>query len=67
MLITKRSMMTGQKHSMSLDVTENQLNAWHSGGMIQEVMPHLTAGEREFLMTGITPSEWAQQYGHGDI
>jgi hypothetical protein len=26
-------------------------------------MPHLTADQREFLMTGITPAEWQAAFG----
>ena len=28
--------------------------------LIQNAMPNLSADEREFLMTGITPEEWAE-------
>jgi len=43
---------------MDLDITEVQLVAWRQGALIQDVMPHLSADEREFLITGITPAEW---------
>ena len=26
-------------------------------------MPHLSADEREFIMTGITPNEWEDAFG----
>jgi hypothetical protein len=32
--------------------------AWENGTLIQNAFPYLTPGEREFLMTGITASEW---------
>lgn len=34
------------------------MSDWQSGTVIQRAMPHLSADEREFIMTGITPSEW---------
>jgi hypothetical protein len=36
-----------------LPVTRQQLADWHGGALIQRVMPHLTAGERELLISGI--------------
>jgi hypothetical protein len=35
------------------------LTKWQRGAMIQNVFPDLDADQREFLMTGITPAEWA--------
>lgn len=45
-------------NSLELDVTEGQLRAWQNGAKIQDVMPHLSADEREFLISGIFPGEW---------
>jgi len=36
-----------------------------SNQMVQDAFPNLNDGEREFLMTGITPKEWAT-YLKGD-
>jgi len=58
MIITRRSILTGETHSWDIGVTQEQLDTWNSGIPIQNAMPHLTVDEREFLMTGITPSEW---------
>jgi len=44
---------------MVLNITMDQYDAWQGGELIQNAMPNLTADEREFLMTGITPEEWA--------
>lgn len=59
MLIKRESMLSGIIHEMDLPVTNEQLAEWLNGSLIQNVMPHLTADQREFLMTGITPEEWA--------
>jgi hypothetical protein len=48
---------------MEIDVTEEQLAAWRGGQLIQEAMPHLSADEREFIMTGVTPTEWKDAFG----
>jgi hypothetical protein len=34
--------------------------------MIDQAIPHLTADEREFIMTGITPEEWAKAFPDED-
>tara|TARA_R100000234_G_C4931634_1_gene148761 strand:+ start:601 stop:747 length:147 start_codon:yes stop_codon:yes gene_type:complete len=43
---------------MEIDVTEEQIALWESGVLIQNAMPNLSADEREFIKTGITPEEW---------
>lgn len=65
MLITKTSAATGKVHKLEIDVTEAQLLAWQNGRLIQDAMPHLSADDREFLMTGITPEEWDAMFGSG--
>ena len=63
MIITRISMFSGNVHSWDIPVTEEQLNLWQRGILIQNAMPHLTADEREFIMTGTTPDEWNQMFG----
>lgn len=58
MLITKTSPFSGNTNSMEIEVTQEQLSSWESGVLIQNAMPNLSADEREFIMTGITPAEW---------
>lgn len=40
-----------------------QWDAWQNGALIQNAMPELTADEREFLLTGMTPEEWDATFG----
>jgi hypothetical protein len=61
MLVFNESMLTGNKVSMEIDVTNEQLQRWVGGELIQNAMPNLTADEREFIMTGITPLEWDKE------
>jgi len=62
MLITRTSAFTGKKNQMELDVTEAQIARWQGGEYIQDAMPQLTVDEREFIMTGTTPEEWAAAF-----
>ena len=66
MLIRRKSMISGRIHEMEINVTEAQLNAWMSGMLIQNAMPHLSADEREFIMTGITADEWNAAFADHD-
>lgn len=58
MLITRTSPFSGNTNSMEIEVTQEQLSSWENGVLIQNAMPNLSADEREFIMTGITPEEW---------
>ena len=60
-MVTKVSMLTGKLGSLLLDVTIEQLLLHRSGALAQNVFPNLDDAEREFLITGITPSEWDAQ------
>ena len=60
MEITKTSNLTGVTRTMDLNVTQEQLDQYESGMLAQDVFPHLTPSEREFIMTGITDEEWKQ-------
>ena len=58
MQVTKRSALSGKERTREIDVTPMQIKRWQEGELIQVAMPHLSADDREFLMTGITPEEW---------
>lgn len=64
MLIRKRSPYSGKNHEMDIDITKEQWQAFLNDelGLIQDAFPHLSADEREFLLTGITPEEWDELY-----
>ena len=63
MIITKKSRLSGIESSMEINVEPHQIAAWENGVLIQCAMPDLTDDEREFIMTGITPSEWTGVFG----
>jgi hypothetical protein len=66
MRIKRKSRITGKVHEMNLNINQEHLDRWNNGMPIQQAMPHLSADEREFLMTGITPEEWREHFGSDD-
>jgi hypothetical protein len=63
--VSKRSVATGALNTMVLDITQDQIADWQGGMLIQDAMPQLSAEEREFLMTGMTPADfmaWVENY-----
>lgn len=67
MLVSMVSMISQKVNTMDLPVTPEQMESWKNGGaLFQTVFPHLNAGEREFLKSGITPEEWAAVFGSDD-
>ena len=63
MKITKTSPFTNTTNVMDINVTQEQYLAWLDGTLIQDAMPNISADEREFIMTGITPQEWDNAMG----
>lgn len=58
MRIERQSPFTGKVHVMDLDITTEQVTAYERGTLLQDAFPNLSAEEREFYKTGITPEEW---------
>jgi len=58
MLVTRKSSISGEINSIDLPITEEQIVRFESGELIQRAFPQLTAEQREFILTGITPEEW---------
>lgn len=59
MKVTRVSPLTGITNTIDVPCTREQYDAWANGhDHIQNIMPDVDAGLREFLMTGITPDEW---------
>jgi len=66
--VTKKSIISGKTNTMELDISQEQLERWESVDkqLIQVAFPNLSSSEREFLMTGITPTEWNDTFGDDD-
>jgi hypothetical protein len=60
MKITRKSGLTGEINTRDLDITPKQYTQYLSGTLAQLAFPHLSADDREFLITGITPEEWRE-------
>lgn len=62
-VIEKRSPLTGKWNKMEINCTYEQFARWREGGLIQNVMPQLSADEREFLISGCMPGEFEKLMG----
>ncbi len=58
MKITRTNPMTGNTVSMDIDVTPAQIVSWEGVELAQNAFPNIDAGQREFIMTGMTPMGW---------
>jgi hypothetical protein len=58
MQITRTSMVSGVTRTIELDVTQDQLDKYEAGALLQNAFPNLSPDQREFLKTGITDEEW---------
>jgi len=67
MLITRTSAFSGKTRTLDLPITQEQLDKWKRGMLIQDAMPSLTADDREFIKTGITPEEWDATFLVDDV
>ena len=63
MKITRTSPVTGVTHTLEVDCTPEQLEAWEAGTLIQDAMPDVEAPLREYIKSGITPQEWIETFG----
>jgi hypothetical protein len=65
-IVTRRSPFTGKVNQMEIPLShlefEKRTILWQSGMLIQDAFPMLSAGEREFIKTGITPKEWDEMF-----
>jgi uncharacterized protein (DUF779 family) len=59
-------MFSGEVNTLELPITSEQYEWWQNGGLIQDVMPGLTASQREFLITGTTDQEWSDFLGFSE-
>ena len=66
--LTRISAITGNRSSMELPTTQAKLDRFYEGQMrgsvplVQDFFPELNDGEREFVLSGITPKEWHELY-----
>lgn len=68
--VTMTSILSGTISTRLLDIDEDQYQYWKlkrrmgmTTKLVQDEFPHLSDGDREFLLTGITPQEWNDTFG----
>ena len=67
MKLTRQSLASGKTRTKDLPITPAQYVKYIRGeGNVQDIMPHLPAEDREFLISGVTQEEWDELYGEGD-
>lgn len=67
MYITRVSPYSGEENTLNIPVTQAELDRWQDGELIQNAMPHLSAEQREFLISGLAPGEFASMFGDEDM
>lgn len=63
MEIKRKSIISGEVHIKEIDCTPEQIALWEGGMHIQDIMSHLSASDREFIISGITDEEWDGLFG----
>lgn len=58
MRVKRRCIITGRMNEMELPITEEQVERWKRGVVVQKAFPQLTADQREFLISGMLPETW---------
>lgn len=64
--VTKTSPISDTTRTRTFSATAEQWQAYDEGALIQHALPHLSNGDREFLMTGITDEEWDEAFPEDD-
>jgi len=66
MKIKRTSPVSGITRNLDINVTKEQIVRWEAGALIQDVMGHLSASDREYIVTGITDDEWQRMFNNED-
>jgi len=56
----------GTRKNYSVTVKAPDLYKYRQGEYIQNAFPYLSAGDREFLMSGYSPEGWEKTFGRDD-
>lgn len=70
MKITRVSQLDQSVNTLDLNVTQEQLDRFdvrrETGEYVQTIFPHLSAEDREFILSGITGEQWKKEFGTMD-
>jgi hypothetical protein len=59
MLVYRKNIISGKVNTMSLPVTQKQLDIYENTNVnVQDIFPDLDADQREFLISGFMPGEF---------
>ena len=62
MNVTRTSILSGKTSTIFVEgLTQDMLNRWIEGELIQDALAGIPQELREFVMTGITPQEWLER------
>lgn len=65
--LLKRSVASGKMHQMVLEIDAAEftkmMDNYRRGALVQDAFPNLGAGEREFIINGVTPKEFEELFG----
>lgn len=66
MFIARKSLSSGIVRTMDIPIDEESLQAYHDGGDVAKTLGKLNLHQREFVMSGMTRSEWIDVFGAED-
>lgn len=66
MKITRVSPLSGQPNTLDLPITQEQLDVWRAGALVQAVFPHLSPDQREFMISGLVPGEFESLFAKAE-
>jgi hypothetical protein len=64
-LFTRKSAWSGKINTLAIAMTQEQYEELMSPNHrhLQDLLPHCTPEQREFLISGVTPQEWRELTG----
>ena len=64
MIIKRKSPVSGQWNEREIDINPNDLVNWYDGKVFMTVVrqwnPNMTDDDQEFIVSGMTPEDWAE-------
>ena len=57
-VMTKKKLCTILQQEYIVSVPLDKFLLWKAGALIQDCFPDMSADDREFMITGLTPAEW---------